>query len=304
MSRVLVTGANGFIGRHVVRELLARGYEVHALGRARVAAAAAEKVVFHQGNLLEPSAIDPLIKAARPEFLVHLAWISTPGVFWWAPENTDWAKATIGVFHAFAAQGGRRAVFAGTCAEYDWSFEWLCEDETPLRPRSLYGRAKLEAGVSVLDAARECGVPVAWGRIFFVYGPGEPPGRLISDLISGLIAGRAVDCSAGRQQRDFLYVKDLAAALADILASPFHGAINIASGQCRPVVELMEAVARQLRRPDLIRLGAVPPPSDEPPRLAANVSRLRDRIGFVPKFDLAESIADTVAARRGSQSTT
>jgi len=139
---------------------------------------------------------------------------------------------------------------------------------------------------------------VAWGRIFFVYGPGEPQGKLISDLVSGLLAGRVVECTEGLQQRDYMYVKDLARALADVLASSFHGNINIASGECRPVREVIKGVARQLHRPDLIRLGAVPFPPDDPFRIAADVSRLRERIGFSAGFDLAQGIADTILARR------
>jgi nucleoside-diphosphate-sugar epimerase len=300
MSRILVTGATGFVGRHVVPELVARGHEVHAVGRTPVQADA--NVLFRQCDLLNPDAVESVVESIRAESLIHLAWTSAPHVFWFAPDNVDWVAATVRLFRAFVEHGGRRAILAGTCAEYDWSFDLLTEDETPLLPRSLYGRAKLDAANLVFDAASERGTSVAWARIFFVYGPGEPHGRLVPDVISGLLEGRSVECTGGHQQRDYIHVKDVASALIDVLASNFHGNINVASGQCRPVAALIEEIARQLQRPDLIRLGAVPLPPGEPPRLAANTSRLLEQIGFRPKFDLERGVADTISACRALSS--
>jgi nucleoside-diphosphate-sugar epimerase len=296
MSRIIVTGATGFIGRHVLGELVGRGYEVHALGRSPVGEG---RTTWHRCDLLMPGAAEPLVRAVQADSLLHLAWNATPGVFWSAADNLDWVAATLQLFRVFADAGGRRAVFAGTCAEYDWSADLLVEDETPLRPRTLYGRAKRAAGEMLTDPGAAQGVSVAWGRLFFVYGPGEPPGRLVPDLIAGLLAGRPVDCTDGRQERDFIHVKDAARAFADILASDFCGSVNIASGQCRPVATLIEEIGRQIGRPELIRLGAIPLGDNEPRRLAAGMRRLSDLIGFKPRFDISRGIADTLSAYRG-----
>ena len=109
-------------------------------------------------------------------------------------ENAAWQRASVALFDAFR---GTRAVFAGTCAEYDWSHECLMEDETPLKPRTPYGAAKnaTRAAVEAIAAAR--GVSVGWGRLFFLYGPHEPRGRLVSDLCEGLLAERDIELSAG-----------------------------------------------------------------------------------------------------------
>jgi nucleoside-diphosphate-sugar epimerase len=295
MKRIIITGATGFIGRHVLRELAGRDYDVHAIGRYPVDDGHAS---WHHCDLLTPGAAAPLLRSLRADYLLHLAWNATPGSFWSAPDNLDWVAATLQLFRAFAEAGGRRAVFAGTCAEYDWSFDLLTEDETPLRPRTRYGRAKRAAGELLLDAGAAEGVSVAWGRIFSVYGPGEPPGRVVSDLIARLLAGRPAACTDGRQERDFIQVKDVARALADILAGDFCGNVNIASGDCRPVASVIEEVGRQIGRPELIRFGAIALSSDEPRRLAAGMERLRDLIGFEPKFGLVDGVADTISAFR------
>jgi nucleoside-diphosphate-sugar epimerase len=294
MNRVIITGASGFIGSHVLRELGDRGYEVHALGRSPVGDARAK---WHPCDLLVPGSIIPIVGALRADYLVHLAWNATPGLFWTAPDNVDWVAATLQLFRAFARAGGRRAVFAGTCAEYDWTTDLLTEDETPLTPLTLYGRSKRAVCELLLHAAPP-GVSIAWGRLFFVYGPGEPTGRLVPGVIAGLSAGRPVDCSDGRQERDFIHVKDAARAFVDVLGSDFCGSINIASGECRPVADVIQEIGRQIGRPDLIRLGAIRPADKEPRRLAANTRRLRDLIGFKLRFDLTKGVADTLSAFR------
>lgn len=294
--RILVTGASGFIGRHTLPELATRGYDVHAVGRTSLPEI--RNVTWHECDLLTPGAVVPIVRALRADHLLHLAWNAVPGSFWSALDNLDWVAATLQLFRAFAASGGRRAVFAGTCAEYDWSFDLLTEDETPMVPRTLYGRAKGAVREMVLDPHASKDVSVAWTHLFFVYGPGEPRGRLVSDLVAGLLARQAVGCTEGRQERDCIHVKDVARAFVDVLTSDLRGTVNIASGVCRPVASVINEIARQMGRPDLVRLGALSLSPNEPQRLAASTTRLFDCVGFRPRFDVAAGIADTIAASR------
>ena len=139
MKRVLVTGAGGFIGRQVVSELLRRGDEVHA---ADLPGSPSLDAVSHPVDLLDEPMVDELIPRVEPTHLVHLAWYAEHGKFWNSPLNLDWLKASEKLFRSFAAHGGKRAVFAGTCAEYDWSNSRLSEDATPSNPATLYGTCK------------------------------------------------------------------------------------------------------------------------------------------------------------------
>jgi len=136
MSRILLTGATGFIGRHVLPRLQG---DVHAV--TRHASPAGDGVTWHRADLLASAAI---VTEVRPEVLVHLAWYVEPGRYWTAPENIRWVEASLALLRAFAAAGGRRAVLAGTSAEYDWqALGGRChEQRTPLRPATLYGAAK------------------------------------------------------------------------------------------------------------------------------------------------------------------
>ena len=292
MTRVLVTGATGFIGRAAVAALAERGWEVHAVARS---ARGLECACAYAVDLMDLAAMRSLLREVAPSHLLHLAWYAKPGKFWTAPENLDWVAASLLLYRAFVDEGGQRAVFAGSCAEYDWSYSELDEGSTPTNPRTLYGRAKNCLRELVENHVRLIKGEVAWARVFFLYGPGEAPNRLISDLIRALADGRPALTTDGQQQRDFMHVWDAARAFATVLESSFCGPINIASGVCRPVADAIGIVGRLLGSTHLIQLGARESPADEPPRLAADVKRL-SQLGFVPEFDLETGLAQTVSS--------
>jgi len=116
----------------------------------------------------------------------------------------------------------------------------------------------------------------------------------VSDVIAAVLSGHEIECTDGRQQRDFMHVGDVARALVATLTSDHAGAVNIASGVCQPVSSIVDEIIRQTGGNEFVRIGARPSPPDDPPRLAASTSILRDKIGFRPAFDLTEGIANTI----------
>ncbi len=289
--RALLTGARGFIGRHCIPRLAARGFEVHAVRSGRGAPPeGALGAVWHAGDLLDEATVEALIARVRPTHLLHLAWVTTPGAYWESPENLRWAEATCRLLDAFARAGGRRVVATGSGAEYGWSAGRCREETTPLGGTSVYARAK--DSVRRHLATLEPELSTAWARIFWVYGPDEEPRRLVPSIVLGLLRGGIAECSDGAQRRDFLYVADVAEALVALLASGVHGAVNVASGEGVAVRDLALRIGAALGASDRIRFGGA---SAEVPLVVADVARLRLEVGFRPRFDLDEGIARTIA---------
>jgi nucleoside-diphosphate-sugar epimerase len=294
--RVLVTGASGFIGRHALEPLLRRGFEVHAVTSREPPAWAPPEVRWHRADLLAPGEHGDLLAAAAPTHLLHLAWYAEHGRFWASAENLRWTAATIALVQAFAERGGRRAVLAGTCAEYRWGDPGpRIEGVTPLEPATLYGTAKHATRALLQAAADELGFEFAWGRVFFLYGPGEAPGRIVASVARALVAGERAATGDGTQVRDFLHVADVGAAFAALLDSHVAGAVNIGSGEGRPLRDVIAAIGAATAREDLLDIGALASRPGDPDELVAGIARLRDEVGFVPAIGLRDGIERTVA---------
>lgn len=275
--------------------LAAAGHEVHAVtsrdGRGDDAAS------WHQADLLDRGDVQRLCREVEASHLVHLAWHADHATMYASAENVAWAAAGVGLLRAFTAAGGRRAVMVGSCAEYDWTTtDDLDEARSPIRPATVYGQAKDGLRRLAQAHAAATGLEVAWARPFFVYGPGGPPNKLVTSVARALRAGERARCSHGRQVRDYIHVDDVAGALATLVGSPFTGAVNVGTGTPHTLREIAGEVARQLGRADDVDFGALPSPPDEPPRVVADIRRLREIVGFRPRIDLAEGVRRTLAA--------
>lgn len=299
MRRVLVTGASGFVGRHVVQQLLLNGLDVHAV-HGQNSPAGDGKAHWYRADLLKPDAVAALLAQVRPHHLLHLAWCAKPGAYWSSPENLLWVRATLELLEAFRLNGGQGAVIAGTCAEYDWRYGYCQEDLTPLAPTTVYGHCKNATRELAEVFGQVHAMPIAWGRIFHVYGPHEAPGRLIPAVIGALLKGEQARCSHGKQLRDFLHVRDVAAALVKLLEVQASGAFNIGSAQPTSLQAVVEYLAGQMGALELLHLGAIAAAVNDPPLLVADNQRLLS-LGWQPQFDLHSGLDDALAWWRGSQ---
>lgn len=293
MQRVLVTGATGFIGKHTLPLLLRKGFEVHSVSSKPINPGSGN-YIWHQADLLETNQVTNLLAKVSPSHLLHFAWYTNPKDYWTSHYNLQWLRASLNLLGAFKSNGGKRAVFAGTCAEYEWKHPTYTENKTPLNPATLYGTCK-HSLQKILDAySRETKLSSVWGRIFFLFGPGEHPDRLVSFVIRSLLKNKITPCSKGDQLRDFLYVEDVASAFVSILESDIEGPINIGSGKAVAIKDLVIKICEKVGKPDLIRFGDLPSAPGDPKKLVADITQLTKNIEWAPKYNLDTGIEKTM----------
>jgi nucleoside-diphosphate-sugar epimerase len=292
--RILVTGASGYIGRQVLRWLTANDFETHAT--SRVAPRDAGGVRWIAADCLDAAARRRLIETVRPTHLLHLAWITTHGAYWTSPQNIDWLNATLDLARLFGEFGGQRLVGAGTCVELTIHCDHArLGTAKPIESAHLYSISKRACAMVLGQLAHDFGFRFAWGRVFFSYGEHEHPARLVPSVIKSLLAGQVANCTSGTQRRDFMDVRDLGAAFSALLLSDCEGQVDLGIGEAIQVADVVRLLGDLMDKPNLVRLGAIPNRPGEPDELVANATRLRDEVGFTPRFSLEQGLRDAIA---------
>jgi nucleoside-diphosphate-sugar epimerase len=296
-KRILVTGARGFVGRAVLKALAADGLDVVAVTSGSTPDAGDAHLRWVRADLLAEADVDGLCAAVGATDLIHLAWCAKPGGYLTSPENIAWVTATLHLLEAFRKHGGMGAVIAGSSYEYDLRYGLMNEDLTPLGPSTPYGRAKRSCGDLAALWAELHGLPVAWGRIFQAYGPGEAEGRLFPSVIQAFLSGEEARCTHGRQLRDFIHVDDIASALVHLLAGRHSGAFNVGTGVPSALRQAVDHLAIQTGCADLVQYGAISARSDDAALLVADMTKLY-ATGWRPRFDLASGLDDMLGRWR------
>jgi len=289
--RIALTGANGFIGRYLVPILLAEGHEVIAIS-SKPDGFPHEGLSWLKANLLNEIECRDAIRTAKAECIVHLAWHSAHGKFWTSSENFAWSNATANLLTEFSQTGGRRIIFAGTCAEYDSSHGYCSEDITPTAPTTIYGKCKDATRQYAQIYCKEHALEFVWGRVFSPYGPGEQQGRLLPSVLRSMLLEEPVRCSHGRQYRDFLHVSDVASAFVHLATGTDEtGIFNVSSGKPVQISEIIGVCASFFTKAPAIEFGAIPV-SDFDPMMLVGSSEKLIRTGWKARISLQEGLLD------------
>ncbi|WP_102346531.1 NAD-dependent epimerase/dehydratase family protein [Bacillus sp. Marseille-P3661] len=303
MKKVIVTGASGFIGRHVLEQLLKRGYEVHAISSNPDRVTINNECNWHLINLFDYEKVDDLFNRIKANYLLHLAWELTPGTYKSSLKNFLWVQSSIRMLHAFHNNGGMRLVMAGTCMEKYLSMGLeVTEAEIKVNTGvNVYGNCKNILKQYMILFTNETNISSAWGRIYNTFGPYENKERLFPTIINSILQNSEAKCSNGNFYRDYLYVKDVASALTELLDSNIQGTVDIGTGKSKLLNEIIMNVGVRMGHPELIKLGAIKINNYEPKTLVANVRRLHQELNWHPNYSFEQGLDETIAWWKNQQ---
>ncbi len=305
--RVLVTGASGFLGGHLVRHLVDRGaHVVAAVGQGtplwhgptgpaetlalelrddlsvrRVAEAARPELVFHLAARVDLSR-DPRVAA-------HLYDVNTAG-------TVRLASALLDLTPSAASRPLARFVQVGTCEVYGGCEAPFTETQRE-QPVSPYSASKLAASHHMLMLHRSLGFPAVVVRPFLTYGPGQRRRGLVTSVIEAGLVGGPLRLTGGEQTRELNHVDDIVAGLVAAAVRPgAEGEVfNLGCGEPHTVRSLVERILALMGARLTPDFGALPYRDGETWRFHCDPSKARERLGWQPQVDLDEGLRRTIA---------
>jgi nucleoside-diphosphate-sugar epimerase len=299
---VLVTGGLGHIGSWVCHELVHRGKSVIVTGRSRRRLNYLEdledKIEFFTADVLDYASVCRLFKQyeGQIEGIVHIAGLMGGPKFATNPQyhiriNT---MGTVDLLEVARIFGIRKFVYCSSGSIYGPRDDVPAETD-PMSPGDLYGAAKASAEFFGLQYANEFGLDFRAGRVYFAYGPGRFPSELypLYTAVFGCLEGKTnIKLDAGADQAiDFTYVKDIANAMALIYEAPEvkYRQYNISSGMYHTIPELIDVVSRCAGVSVETEIG---PGRIMPRGPSLDSTRLREELGFAPKYTFEEGVKE------------
>jgi nucleoside-diphosphate-sugar epimerase len=302
VNPILVTGASGFVGGHLVRSLVRQGFDVVSVFHK---SRADEDKRHFRIDLRNTAALEKLFRQFHFSAVMHLA---AAGVSRETETLEDVGAVNIGVTGTLArlalAHGVERFVHVGTAFEYRPQAQPM-DESAPLGAPNLYGASKA-AGWMLLDAMHRLeGLPLVTFRPFSIYGPGENPAKLVPYTILQALAGEPIRLKLGSQVRDYIFVEDVVDALRLGLSTPaaVGKILNIGSGpaEARSVRRMVEEILEIMGAPprlcwfDHAGCGRC-----DPPYLVCDPTRAHLELGWSPRVSLADGLARTIDAYKAA----
>ena len=300
-KRVLITGASGFIGRHLLHQL--RTYGSHISTISRNYCDFPQEIEQFAIDIKDTHAISKCIHNCQPEYIFHLAAYKERNenipAFYTAIETN-----IIGSLNIFSAakevSSVQSIVTIGTAEEYGNNIPPFDERfrESPVTPYSFSKVCVSHMGELFSHLYN---LPVIIVRPTLAYGPGQGTDMFLPSLITSLLENKPFDMTSGEQTRDFVYVADLVEAL--ILASGNTNAqgkiINIGSRVPIKLADIAEKIEKMIGKKDLVKLGKKPYRINEVMEYYVDLKKAEDILGWKAKTSIEEGLKETITYYRG-----
>ncbi len=284
-KRVLITGASGLIGKELEIPLLEAGFDIYAL--TRNVPSSTNQVKWVKGDLFNPESLHTIMREIAPEYLLNLAW-ETTGDYLSSETNYKFLNAGVILLQEFARNGGKRAIYVGTCFEYKFKDTHLSENDELDEKKNTYSFCKNALNQLASYYCQTHNISYGYGRIFYVYGRNEDKSRLTGMLVDKLSKNQRVIIKSGSLYKDYMYTKDIARALVKFLDGKVTGNVNICSGNAISIKELSMKIASLMNKEQL--LDFEDECSSQPPIIVGDNTRMINEVGYTPRYSLSEAL--------------
>jgi nucleoside-diphosphate-sugar epimerase len=299
-SRVLVTGATGFVGANLVRRLLAEGAHIYAMLRPdsdvwRLADIASQ-IHWMKCDLHDFSGVSQCISSARPDIIYHSAFpgghdsdISTQ-----LRMLSDGLLGTCALLEAANKNHVKRFIHIGSSTEYHPGDRPHREDEL-IRPVSIRGVGKAASTLLCQQYAQQYKMNIVILRLFSVYGRWEQQIRLIPVACKAIMYGRVLPLTLPGLMHDWVFVDDVMDACVRVCSSEFQSGeiINIGSGEQHPNEEIVRILGEVAERAVKVDIGGYEPRVIDTVHWVADISKAREILGWVPGYSLRTGLTAT-----------
>lgn len=296
MSRILVVGGTGFLGKNLCRRFIASGHEVHSLSRAMPSQAVAQNVMYLCADLADAAELKGALKGAAYDFVINCG-----GKVDHRPLSGGGAEVVdthliglLNLLQALDRAAVKRFVQIGSSDQYG-SAPAPQSERVREAPFSPYSFAKTAADHLLQMLWRSEKFPAVSLRLFLIYGPGQNRERFLPQIIEGCLDQRAFNVSPGLQKRDFCYVADVVDAIGRCLdVDAVNGEVlNLASGESVTIREVVERI-RSICDGGEPNFGALPYRPGENMALYADILKIREILDWTPSVSLDEGLRRTV----------
>jgi len=303
-SRVLVTGATGFIGSHLTRRLVDLGAEVHALTSTVSSVYPVrlvdirDRITLHGGNLCDSGAMASLVERARPSVVFHLGAYTHVGKSWDRIDECIQTNVhgTVILLQALARTGYERFLYTSTSEVYGDIAVPFGEDAA-VSPLSPYSVSKYSGERFCRMLHKGLGWPIVVVRPFNAYGPAQSPDRIIPEIIVKALHKQRLAMTRGHQTREFNYVGDLVDGFIRAATVPgIEGEVfNIGGGEEISMRDLAQEILDLMGNPIEPEFGALPERPTEIPAMRSDVTKARSRLDLPPFRSLSDGLKPTIA---------
>lgn len=293
---IVITGAQGFLGRHVVARLAAEGHNILAVDRRPSVETPIKGVQYHVSDLIDPATlIPPECEPVGEIILIHLAWDLRSRETSYKVQSEQ-VTLLAGLLDTWTNRGLKYVVVPGSAQEYGGRGGVIREDDLPVEPLSPYGWAKRSAYEMTASWARQSGVGLLWLRPFIIYGPGQAGSMLVPYAVRQGHLKLPAQFSDGLQHRDFVYVDDVVDAISAGCSKLLPGVnvINLGCGVSVKIRDVLEWIGKEMNALNGFAFGKRTRRSNEPDEQIADIIKAEKVLGWKPKVDWQTGMAKII----------